>query len=159
MYMKWKIILPLVAVVVIVGGLVMAHAQSANRNGGVFGRGSVLTKVANQLQLTDDQRTQIKGILVAEKDPLVSLLTRLHQAHIQLSQAIGADNATEESVRTAAAGVATVDADLAVERYKLHTKIYPLLTAAQQKKAAELETKVDLFVDGIIARIGAGLRQ
>ena len=157
--MKWKIIIPILAVVVIAVGLLIARAQAVNRNGGVFGRGSVLSKVAYQLQLTSDQRTQIKAILVAEKDPLVSLLTRLHQAHIQLSQAIGADDATEASVRSAAAGVATVDADLAVERLNLHAKIYPLLTAAQQKKAAALESKVNLFVDGLIAKIGAGLSQ
>jgi len=155
--MKWKILLPIVAVVAIAGGLLIARAQPANRNAGVFGRGSVLAKVANQLQLTDEQRTQIKGILAAEKDPLVSLLTQLHAARIQLRTAIQAGNATEASVRAAAAGVAAVEADLAVERLKLHGAIYPLLTPAQQQKAAELEAKADTFVDGIIDRIGAGL--
>jgi len=156
-YMKWKIIIPIVAVVVIAGGLLIARAQSADGQPGGFGRGRMLARIANQMQLTTDQRTQIKAILVAEKEPLVSLLTQLHAARIQLRTAIQAGNATEASVRAAAAGVAAVEADLAVERLKLHGAIYPLLTPAQQQKAAELEAKADTFVDGIIDRIGAGL--
>lgn len=48
--MKWKILLPIAAEVVIASGLVIARAHSADRNTGVFGRGSVLSKVAYQLQ-------------------------------------------------------------------------------------------------------------
>lgn len=155
--MKMKFIVPLLAAAVIVGGLLVAHAQTTDRHGGPFGRGSVLARVARQLQLTTDQKTQIKAILVAEKEPLVALISQLHEARIQLRAAIQADQATEASVRAAAAGVAAVEADLAVERLKLHNQIYPLLTPGQKEKLGVMEDRMDTFVDGVIDRIGAGL--
>lgn len=154
--MKTKVVLVTLAVVaVLAGGLLIARAAERP----LAMRGKVLERIASKLHLTKDQRTQIKAVLVADKEPILSLLTRWHEAHKQLRAAIQAGNATVDSVRAAAANVAAVEADLAVERLKLHGKIYPLLTADQKLQVTVMEDHVDAFLDGVIARIGAGLNQ
>jgi len=155
--MKMKLFVPLLATAIVAGGLLIAHAASPDRSLGLGGHGAILQRIARKLQLTGDQKTQIKAVFVADKDPILSLLTRLHEAHIELRAAIQADNATESSVRAAAAKVATAEADLAVERLKLHGKIAPILTTDQKLKLTVMEDNLDTFLDGVIARIGAGL--
>jgi len=155
--MKMKLFVPLLVAAIIAGGLLIAHAENSDHAMGLGGHGPLLQRIAKKLDLTGDQKTQIKAVFVADKDPILSLLTRLHDAHKELRTAIQADHATEDSVRAAAAKVAAVEADLAVERLKLHGKIEPLLTADQKLKVTMMEDNLDTFLDGIIARIGAGL--
>jgi Spy/CpxP family protein refolding chaperone len=155
--MKTKFLIPVVAAGVIASGLFIARAQTSDRQDGPFGRGHIMARIARRLQLTSDQRTQIKAILVAEKEPLVSDFSRWHESRVQLRAAIQSSGASEASVRTASANVAAVEADLAVERLKLHNQISPLLTAEQKEKLGEMEDNADTFVDGVIDRIGAGL--
>lgn len=155
--MKKKMLLSLLAVAVVAGGLLIARAQSTDRQAGPAGRGNILQRIARQLQLTADQRTAIRADLVADKDTIVALFNRLHEAHIQLRNAIQADQATPDSVRAASANLAAVEADLAVERLKLHGEIYPLLSDNQKDRLAGLEDHLDTFVDGVISRIAAGL--
>lgn len=115
--------------------------------------------IESALGLTDQQTTQIRAILKAEKDTLTHLLTRLHEARIGLRQAIRAPGATEASVRAASAKVAAVASDLAVERFKLHGKINPILTDEQRSKIAAWEQRLDDFIDNVINRVGQRLAE
>jgi hypothetical protein len=58
-------------------------------------RGMILKRIAEKLNLTDDQKSQIKTILGAEKDTLAPLLTQLHDARKNLRAAIRASDANE----------------------------------------------------------------
>jgi Spy/CpxP family protein refolding chaperone len=116
-----------------------------------------LQRLGDKLNLTADQRTQIKAVLVADKDTLAPLLSSLHEARVGLRTSIRAGDATEASVRAASAKVAAAEADLAVERMKLYAKIAPILTDAQRQQLAELEQRADEFVDNVITRIGSGM--
>jgi len=120
-------------------------------------RPRLLERLAEKLNLTDDQKAQIKAVLTGEKDMLAPLLNQLHEARMGLRAAIQATGASEASVRAASAKVAGAEADLAVERMKLYGKIAPILTDAQRQKAAEMQQRADDFVDGLIERIGSGL--
>jgi Spy/CpxP family protein refolding chaperone len=151
--MKAKLIASILAAGIIAGGLLIAHAQTGDLKGS-FGRRSV---IANKLQLTTEQRMQVKTILVAGKSSLVADFTQLHEARIHLRATIQSAGATEVSVRAASAGAAVTEADMAVERWKLHNQIFPLLAREQKGKVSEREETVDTFVDGVIDRIEAGL--
>lgn len=120
-------------------------------------RPRLLERIAEKLNLTDDQKSQIKTVLAGEKDTLEPLLSQLHEARMGLRAAIQATGASEATVRAASAKVAGAEADLAVERLKLYGKIAPILTDAQRQKAAEMQQRADDFVDGVIERIGSGL--
>ena len=117
-------------------------------------RGQLRARIAEKLNLTDDQKAQIKTVLSGEKGTLVTLLGQLHGARKALRAAIHASDANETSVRAAAAKVAAVEGDLAVERMKIYGKIAPILTDEQRRQIAEFEQRADNLVDGAIARIG-----
>jgi len=156
--MKTKYLLMSFAAAIAVGGITIYNAQAVEGGGGRL-RGPLLQRVAEKLNLTEKQRTQIKAELVAEKDTLKNLFGRLHEARKELREAIHASGATEGSVRAASAGVAAVEADLAVERLKLNGKINPILTDEQRAMAVEMEKRVDEFVDGVISRMGERLAE
>ena len=107
--------------------------------------------------MTGDQRTQIKAVLVADKDTLAPLLGAVHDARKNLRTAIRASDANEASVRAASAKVGAAEADLAVERMKLYGKIAPILTDVQRQQLADWQQSADDFVDNVVTRIGAGL--
>ncbi len=142
------------AAAIIVGGLTSATAQNANESatGAGPGRGRILQRIAKKLNLTDDQRSQVKTVLVADKDTLKSLFGQLHDARTNLRAAIHASDANESAVRAASAKVAGVEADLAVERMKLYGKIAPILTDEQRRKIAGFEQRLDRKVGGAVGR-------
>jgi Spy/CpxP family protein refolding chaperone len=160
--MKTKTLLILgTAAVVFTGGLMMARTQPSD-DSVAFARpmrGQILKRIAEKLNLTADQKAQIKTILAGEKDTLQNLLVQLHDARKNLRAAIQAADAGESSVRAASATVAGVEADLAVERMKLFSKISPVLTDEQRRQISDLTQRADDFADNAIEHIGDGLTQ
>jgi Spy/CpxP family protein refolding chaperone len=132
-------------------------AQSASDDGALAGK--LRERVKEKLNLSSDQLAKIKSDLKAEKDNITNLLTRLHDAHAQLRAEIHKSDATEASVRDAAAKVSAVEADLAVERLKLYGKISPILTADQRAKLADFEAGIDQFIERVISRIDSKLSE
>lgn len=128
-----------------------AQAADSNDSPGAKWR----QRIKEQLDLTSDQIAQIKARLKSEKGNLTGLLTRLHDARSQLRAEIQKSDATESSVRAAAAQVAAVESDLAVERLKLHDKISPILTPDQREKLNRMEAGLDQLVDRTINRLKA----
>jgi len=155
--MKNKILISTLAAAVVAGGLIAPQTYAADNSVAPPARGQFLQRIAQRLDLTDDQKSQIKTILAGEKDNLQPLLAALHNARKNLRAAIRADDADEASVRAESAKVASAEADMAVERMKLYGKIAPVLTDEQRRKLADLQQRVDEFADNVIARIGSGL--
>jgi len=143
------------AAAIIAGGLTSAPAQDTSDSaaGTRPGRGQILQRIAKKLNLTDDQKSQIKAVWGGEKDTLKSLFGQLHDARKNLRAAIHANGANEAAVRAASAKAASVEADLAVERMKLYGKIAPILTDQQRRKIADFEQRFDNVVGGAIARM------
>jgi len=143
------------AAAIIAGGLTSAPAQDTNDSaaGTRPGHGQILQRIARKLNLTDDQKSQIKSVLSVDKDMLKSLFGQLHDARKNLRAAICANGTNESAVRAASAKVASVEADLAVERMKLYGKIAPILTDEQRRKIADFEQRFDNVVGGAIARL------
>jgi periplasmic protein CpxP/Spy len=155
--MKIKILVCTLAAATVAGGCIAARALAADASAAAPARGRILQRLADRLNLTEDQRTQIRTVFGGEKNTLAPLLAQLHDARINLRAAIRASDATEASVRAASAKVAAVEADLAVERMRLFGKIVPILTGAQRQQLAAIQQRVDDFVDNAIGRIGSGL--
>jgi len=150
---KW---LPLtLAVALNLGGLTTAPSLAADTT--APGHGRFFQRIAQQLNLTDDQKAQIKTVLRSERDTLKPMLEQLHAARQNLRAAIQASDANEAAVRVASARVAAVEADLAVERMKIFGKIAPILTDEQRQQISEFQQRADDFADRAIARAGDGL--
>ncbi len=138
------------------GGLFVLGAAPAKTSAGEgHGRGHLLQHAREQLNLTDEQVSQVKAVLKGDKENITSLLTRMHEARNGMRAAIRAAAANESSVRAAAAKVAVVEADLAVERMKLYGKISPILTPEQRDKLQQFETQIDNLVEKASGRLGS----
>src|SRR5882757_6437146 len=114
--MKTKTIFIVTAAAIIAGGLIVTTSLAADNPAAGPLRGQMFKRIAERLDLTADQKAQIKTILAGEKDTLQSLLGQLHDARKDLREAIQAGDANESSVRAASAKAASAEADLAVER-------------------------------------------
>jgi Spy/CpxP family protein refolding chaperone len=134
------------------GGLLTTSSLGADAvtptHGGYFHR------MAQRLNLTDDQKAQIKTIFQAEKGTLKNLWTQLHAARENLRATVQAAGANETTVRAASAQVAAVEANLAVERMKIFAKIAPILTDEQRQQLTDFEQHADAFWDRVIAHAG-----
>ena len=143
-----------------VGGLTVLKTSAVERTGAEGPlKGHLLERAKEKLGLTDEQAAKIKSELQADKDNLASLARKLHEAHISLREAIHAADANESSVRAAAAKVAQVEADIAVERLKLYWKISPILTSEQREKLKLMQERIDDFLESVITRIGDRLAE
>ncbi|HTY87556.1 MAG TPA: periplasmic heavy metal sensor [Candidatus Acidoferrum sp.] len=146
------------AAAIFAGGLIGAPAQTTtdSATGNKPDHGRILQRIAQKLNLTDDQKSQLKAVWNGEKDTVQSLIGQWHDARKNLRTTIHASGTNETAVRAAAARAAAVEADLAVERMKLYGKIAPILTEEQRRKIAGFEQRLDDRISSAIARLGDG---
>jgi Spy/CpxP family protein refolding chaperone len=160
---KMKISKPTIvalAAALAVGGLFAVNSNAANaRKTERPAQGRLLQRAKEKLGITDEQAAQIKAVLKGEKETLTGLTARMHEARMELRGAIRATDANETSVRAASAKVAVVEADLAVERLRLFSKISPILTDEQRAKLNDMESQMDDFVDRAVNRAGQRLSE
>jgi len=108
--------------------------------GGPMGLGGpmgFLPMLGRELQLTDAQRQQIKGIADSHRDEWRALADRARPAHDAVNAAVSADVTDEALVRQKAADLAAVEADMAVARAHAHAEVWQILTDDQK---AQLKT-------------------
>jgi Spy/CpxP family protein refolding chaperone len=100
-------------------------------------RGWMLKHMAKQLNLTEAQQTQIKGIMASEKTKIQPLMQQLRQN--QQSQNTNMNgNFDENQARTFAGKQAQIMSDLIVERQRMRSEVYAVLTPEQRQKAQQL---------------------
>ena len=137
----------LIASLAVLFGTAIAKSQTSDAtapppppmHGPGFGSGEHMLKFfTDKLNLTDAQQEQAKAILQKERTTLKPLMQQSRQMEQQLHQfAEGAYDETK--VRTLATQKAAVEAELAVQRTRIHNELFQLLTPDQQSKLKELE--------------------
>ena len=142
-----KIVVAAGIVALIAGGSAALFAQGGPGRGGArpFGPGGPGARgfdagfALGQLDLSDAQKTQVRDIMQRHRQQLQPTMQRLEQAMQAQRAAINQVPVNETAVRQAAASVASVQADLAVEQARLHADVWNILTPDQQEKAKQLE--------------------
>lgn len=112
--------------------------------GGPMGRGGpggAIDLPLAQLNLSDQQRDQVKTILDSHQDELKALGDRQMAAREALDKAISADAIDEGAIRQKAADLGAVEADMGVARAHIRAEVWQILTADQQKQAKTLEAQ------------------
>lgn len=135
----------LVAALAVLLGSAIAKSQTTDAptltpmHGPEFGMaGHMMGFFAKYLDLTDDQKTQMKAVLQKERTTLQPLMQQLHQMDQQLKQ-------YEEGTYDAAKVQAAVSqqsqtlVQLRVEESRIHNELFQLLTPDQQSKMKEFE--------------------
>ena len=101
---------------------------------GRAGHGEPMMHLLSQLNLSDAQKTQVHGILEEEHPRMAPLMDASMKARHALEQAIHAPAFDENAIRAAAAQAGNAEADLAVEKGRLASRIRAVLTPEQQKQ-------------------------
>jgi periplasmic protein CpxP/Spy len=93
---------------------------------------------ARELNLTDDQKAQMKTIMQKEHPTMKPLFQQEHQINQQLRQYVEGTY-DEAKVRSLAAQKAQIGVELTVAETRVHNQLYQLLTAEQQTKLKQIE--------------------
>jgi Spy/CpxP family protein refolding chaperone len=134
-------------------GVLLAGAgmhAGASHMGGHFmhgGRGGPLEHMAQVLDLSDEQKTQIRAEIRADWPELKPKVKAVLEAHRQLADTVRSDSPSESKIRAQAEGLARSEGDLAVELSRLHQKISPILTDAQRKKCERMHDVMHRLID------------
>ncbi len=94
--------------------------------------------LSSYLNLTDDQKTQIKQLLVNEKSSMEPLMQQEHQGHLQMTQLVQSGSFDETKAQTIAASLSQTTAQSMVQRAKVDAEIFQLLTPEQKTKMTQL---------------------
>lgn len=105
------------------------------------GRGFAEGFALGQLDLSDAQKQQVRDITQRHRQTMEPVMQRLQQAMMAERAAVNAVPVNEAAVRAAAQDVAAAQADLVVDRARLHSDIFSILTVEQQTKAKQLEAQ------------------
>ena len=95
----------------------------------------------HQLNLTDDQKAQIKQIFQSEKGNLHPLMQQEMQAHQQLMQLVTSGNFDQAKANAIATQESQVHLQMTVEHAKIGAQIYQLLDSTQKAKVADIMAK------------------
>jgi Spy/CpxP family protein refolding chaperone len=133
---KKSIILAAILMALAAGLATTAFAQHRDMG---FGRnnGWMLKHMAKQLNLTAAQQTQIKGIMADEKTKIKPMMQQLRQnEQAEYANVNGSFN--ENQARTFANKQAQLMTDLIVEKERMRSQVYAVLTPEQRQKALQL---------------------
>jgi protein CpxP len=127
----------------------LAHADT-NETGLANGRfGRRLAK----LGVTDAQKAQLKTILRNYQPTVGPLVKEVVTERRALRDTIRAQTVDETAIRAQAAKVASLEADLAVQRAHVVHDIRAVLTPEQLQKLKDMQIDADARFDGLLQRI------
>lgn len=108
------------------------------------GGGRMLERIADRLELSDQQREQIRAVHEVYHEDVEALVNVMRVARGDLQDRIVTDSFDEVAIREASSRVAAVSADLAVVRARIHSDVRQILTPEQIAEAEEMR---ELFND------------
>lgn len=141
---------PLIAALALLMGSAMAQSQSTEDTPppparhhhamamGMHGHG--MGFFAKQLNLTDDQKSQMKAIMQKEHPAMKPLFQQQHQIDLQLRQYVEGQF-DQNKVQALALQKAQIQAQITMKETQIHNQLYQLLTADQQSQLKQLEAK------------------
>jgi Spy/CpxP family protein refolding chaperone len=139
--------------VLAIGAALAVEARHYHHGGpfGEFGFGHGMARALASLDLTDEQKSQMKAILKDEEPRIEPLMDRVLSTKKDLFDAVHARTFDETGVRSASTAAARASADMAVEKARMVARIRDVLTDEQQER---LETIHKEFEQRLEKRIG-----
>lgn len=114
--------------------------------------------LARQLDLSADQQTQIRGVLKNHADEIEAQVKAGMNARRALHQAVLAQPVDEQAIRSLAMRAGEVHGDTAVLYAKIRAEVWPILTADQQSRMAQLHGRMKDRGDAALESLDKWLR-
>ena len=128
--------------------LVAATVSEAQRRGGRGGRGGLgggrpaaTLLPLRQLDLSEEQREQVRAAVAESREAGRDTARALRDARRGIGEAVAAEAVDEERIRALAADLGRLQGDAAVGRANLRAALWLLLTPDQQARAAEIRAE------------------
>jgi len=127
------------AVLVMVAAAVPALGQGWGEGyGHGENHGRMMDRVMERLELTEEQRAEAEALMTERHDGMKTEIDQIRKAQAALAEAIHAAEFDEMAIREAAAMVAALESDLAVERGMANQEFRKILTPDQQAELDEM---------------------
>jgi Spy/CpxP family protein refolding chaperone len=140
----------LIAAFAVLMGTVAGHSQTADTPppppmhghgmGMGMGMGGHMGFLAKQLNLTDDQKSQMKAIWQKERPTMKPLFQQERLIDQQLRQYVEG-SFDQDKVQALANQKAQIHAQMTVAETRIHNQMYQLLTPDQQTQLKQIEAK------------------
>ena len=132
-------LIAITAVLTLCAGMALAQGEAGgpthHRHGNFMGG---MELPLRQLNLTDDQKAQIKQIFQAERPSMKPLMQQQHAAHMQMIQLITSGTFEQTKVAAIAAQESQTHMQLEIAHAKMASQIYQLLSSDQKAKVADI---------------------
>lgn len=115
--------------------------------------GPMVMRGLRELDLTEDQRGQLKGVMDSHKAEFKAIGERMMAAREALGDLVTSDAADETAIRAKAAAIAVVEGDAAVLRARVRAEVFALLTPEQQEKAKAMRGQAKGRIKQIVSRV------
>ena len=109
------------------------------RRGGPMGFGPGF----RELDLTDDQKAQLKSIAESHRDEFRAAGEKARAAHDGMQALVEADSINEAAIRAKSAEIAAAEAEVMILNAKVRQESMQILTSEQQQKLKELRAARD----------------
>ena len=155
---------------VLIAAGILALAVSGLVAGRLFGRqlaptlghgpraARIYDHLASELDLSDAQRLQVRGVLKAHADEILNHAQAAMNARRAMRDAVMAPQPDEVAIRSLAAQMGSVHADGALMIVRIRSEIWPILTPEQQQKMVGLHAKMGHKGDEDLQALGAFLK-
>lgn len=130
-----------------------AHGRHGFPGAGPIGPGGLMPAL-HRLDLSEDQREQIRDVLEQERELAEGYREQMRALRAELEDQIESDPFDENAVRAKAEAVAALGADMAVLRARRSGQIRELLTSEQLSELEELKAKRESFREQRRGRFG-----
>lgn len=155
-----KFIFVIIAVSILALGAVFVVAQKGETNRGKFnkefgGRGFGFGRIAKKLNLSDEQKAQVKQIMETEKPVVEPIFAALRENRQKLADLTADGSFDEAKIKELAGEQGNLSARLILEKERVKSQIFQILTPEQREQAKQLKDKMkDKFKDGFKKRGG-----
>ena len=142
------------AAAILVGGVWAGRlAAGPLGHGRHFSAQRIFARIADRLDLSDTQRDQVRDILKAHKNEILTSVQAVRASRQALRKAIDADALDEGAIRARAGELGKAEADAAVLRAQLRAELLPILNDEQKQKRAAFRTHVEGTGDNLVGSI------
>ena len=116
----------------------MAGRLRAARHAGHAARADGFRTGFRELDLTDDQKAQLKSIAESHRDEFRAAGEKARAAHDGMQALVEADSINESAIRAKSAEIAAAEAEVMILNAKVRQESMQVLTSEQQQKLKEL---------------------
>jgi Spy/CpxP family protein refolding chaperone len=138
------------------GGAMLGVADGSPVSGFVSGQLGRLLVLRSELNVTDEQKAQIRGLVSEHRDEIAQAAAGVIEARRALREAVVAETPNEETIRSLAGELGEAIGDAAVGTSKMVGQIKTILTPEQLELIRAFHENREGAVDAFLQRLVAG---